>query len=135
MASMFPTALAMRHAKALGIQSMITHEHELSEAMKDFQKVAVVSEFENAIIILKAHIVRGELDEEQIAGLQVIFDFTEIEVDGIIIDRIGGVVREAKIEANKINAAQVFNEIRNGDSGNVKGAVKKVIFELDTGAA
>lgn len=135
MASMFPTALAMRHARELGIHKMITREHELTDAMKDFQKVAVVSEFENALTILKAHIVKGELDEEQIAGLQTIFDFTGIEVDGIIIDRVGGVVREAKIEANKINAAQVFNEIRNGDSGNVKVAVKKVIFELDSGAA
>lgn len=131
MASLFPTALAMRHAKKLGIQNMITHTHELSVAMQDFQRVSLVSDFDDAITILEAHIVKGELSEEQLDGLEKVYNFTEIEADGIVIDKVGGIIEDGVLEQNKISAAQVFNSIRNGDSQDSKGAIKKVIFELE----
>lgn len=129
--SMFPTQVAMDLARKAGIHKLTTHEIDLQEAIKDFQKVSIVSDFKDAVIMLEAHLNRGELDDEQIAMLQRIYDFTDIEVDGIIIDKIGAIVKEARVEANSLSAAQLMNSIRNGESQDItKGTIKKVIFEL-----
>jgi len=131
MASMFPTQLAMNIAKKNKMRGLVAQDYDLVEAMRDFQRVAAVSDFKDALMIFNAHIMEGELSEDQTNGLKKIYDFTDVEVDGIIVDRVGGIMREGKLEANKLSAAQILTSIRSGESEVEKGAVKKVIFELE----
>jgi hypothetical protein len=99
--------------------------------VKDFQKVAATDSFENALIMIQAHLLRGDLDNDQLKALQIIHSLTAIEIGGIIIDRLGGILNEGKVEANSLAAAQLINAIQKGEDGeNVQGAVKKIIFEL-----
>ena len=128
--SMFPTSVALSIARKAEIHKLCIHDINLHEAMKDFQKVSVVSSFEDSIVMIEAHLHKGELNEEQIAALQRIYDFTSIEVDGIIIDKVGAIaVDDAKGSSSNLEAAKLMNQIRNGDE-DVKGNVKKIVFEL-----
>lgn len=130
--SLFPTQLAMNIAKAAGIDKLTTHPTvDLNAAMADFQRISVVGDFEDALILIKAHFTRGELSEEQIDALEKIYDFTSIEVDGIMIDRVGIIARDSQSDSVSLSAVQVMNAIKNGEDDVTKGAVKKVIFELE----
>lgn len=132
MSNMFPTKLAMSIAAKAGIDKLLARPIDLTEAMQDFQKVSTVCDFDDAIVMLEAHIVSGELSEEHRGALQRIYDFTDIEVDGFIVDRLGGIIREAKVEANSLSAATILNKIRNGEEADpTKGDIRRVIFELD----
>lgn len=130
--SMFPTNVAMRLAKGCGIPKLLPTELHLEEAMADFQKVSATGEFEDALIMLNAHIISGELSEEQLDVLGKIYDFTQIEIDGIVVDSIGRVMRDSDIESNKLHAAKLLHAIRNGEGGeDLTKSVRKVIFEMD----
>jgi len=130
--SMFPTLVSMKIAQSVNIQKLTLHDVDLKAAIGDFQRVAATGSFEEAMIMLDAHIYHGKISEEQETALRKIYDFTEVEVNGQVIDSIGKVMKDSDIEANKLAAAKLLHEIRNGDDGDtVKGAVKKVIFELE----
>ena len=128
---MFPTNLAMRLARDCGLHKSLSTDLHLEEAMADFQKIASVSEFSDAMIIMRAHVVKEELSEAQIAVLQRIFDFTKIEVNGCIVNSITKVMTGSKIETNQLIAAKLIHGIQNGEGGAADSKeVKKIIFEL-----
>lgn len=129
--SMFPTQLAMNIAKKAKLDSLTTHGVDLSAAMADFQKVSVGCELEDALVIVGAHFTRGEPNEEQLDALEKIYNFTSIEVDGIIVDRVGQIMKNSTMESIGLSAAQVLKSIKDGEDVATKGAVKKVIFELE----
>jgi len=121
----------MNIAKKAKLDKLTTHGVDLNAAIADFQKVAVLCEFDDAMIVIGAHFTRGEPDEEQIVALEKIYEFTAIEVDGIIVDRVGQIMKDSTMESISINAAQVLMNLKNGEDDVTKGAVKKVIFELE----
>lgn len=130
--SMFPTTVALKRAKDAGLGKLLTTELHLNEAIADFQKVATTGDFEDALIMFEAHVVKGKLTEKHKEALNKIFDFTQVEINGIIFDSVGSVMRGSSVEANKLAAAKLAHEIRNSDveeDGSNK-TVKRIIFEM-----
>jgi len=131
--ALFPTKIAVTVAKRAGIEKLFTHAIELTDAIGDFQKVAAASDFEDALVMLQPYLTRGKLSEDHITALQKIFDFTQVEIDGIVIDSIGKIMKDSEYETSKLNAAKLLYAIRNGEeSGDIgEKTLKRFIFELD----
>jgi hypothetical protein len=128
---MFPTPVALMLAKKAGIQHLTASGVDLHQAMADFQKVAVMGSYENAEIMLTAHIVKGELTDAHKEILKSIYEFTNIEINGIIFSGVGKVFSNSDSEQTKLAAARLLYELKNGDvKENDEKTIKKVIFEL-----
>jgi hypothetical protein len=129
--AMFPTNNAVRLAKDAGLGKLTRTEFDINDAIADFQKIASVSTFENALSIFQSHIYNHSITEAQESTLKRIFDFTQFEINGLVIDHVGRVMTDSKLESNKLLAARVLTDIRNGDSDDIdEKTVKKIVFEM-----
>lgn len=127
---MFPTSAALRLAKDAELEQHTQTIMHLNDAISDFQKVCATASFEDAMTMFDAHLYLP-ISEDQRAVLKKIYDFTQVEINGIVIDSIGRVMSDSKLEANKLAAAKLIHDIRNGDgAGSSSNDVKKIIFEL-----
>lgn len=130
--AMFPTKVALKLARMADIHLLTTHPIDLPAAISDFQKVAATGSFDDSLIMIEAHLTNGELSDEQVQSLEQIYEFTKIEVNGIIVNSIGSIMDDSDVESNRLHAAKLLHAIQNGeDGGNLKDSIKKITFELE----
>jgi len=128
--SFFPTKTAKMLATKADIMSRLPIPLDLGEALRDFQKISAMGDYESAMTVFGAWL-ETELDEEQIAVMKRIHDLTEMEVTGIIFDKVGAMMDENLVAANtKLDAAKLCYDLKTGDVEAAKGVAKKIIFEL-----
>lgn len=126
--SLFPTQTAMILAKSAGIQKLTSTEFDLSDALRDFQRMSAMSEFDDAMFVLRSHLTKDP-NKTQRECLELIHRVTQLELNGIILDKVGAILNESKSDSTKLDAAKLLHALKNGDE--VEGeTAKRIIFEL-----
>lgn len=131
--SLFPTQTAMRLAKSANIHKLTHTEFDISDAMRDFQRMSALSSFEDALFVFESHLKDGKNpNKSQHECLELIHRVTQLELNGIVLDHVGNIMSDSKSDSTKLDAAKLIHAIKNGEDVD-ESKVKKIIFELDKG--
>jgi hypothetical protein len=131
---MFPTKLALKTAKEAKLGDLMPTDIDIHYAMADFQQVAAVSEFDEAIIVFNAHLKPGaELSETHRKILEKVYEFTQVEVKGILLGGVGKIFQENRVVANQLAAARMITALVDDPDSVSESDVKRLVMNFNMG--
>jgi len=117
-----PTKLARRIATKIGlISESATNTSAEMDVLREFQQIAIASDFEGALIAY----VEIDLTPEQLEGLEIIYTSTKPWLMGHLVGEV-----LTKIEGKPNEVAAIAMQIMNGGEGLDNKSLDKLLGKL-----